>query len=584
MADSSVRDTPFRTTQRAPRSCRSCAARKVKCDKKVPCSTCIKRGEADACTREMVIVRGEVKMWQDAPHIPTYEDLDRENQRLRFELEALRAQYGRLDGNRSAIKPPVLGPRREHKTDHDEEGLEDKLWQSLSAAATARQPTVAEWTDVLLPSRACSEQLIAYDRTWNSWVHYAVEYPRFETECDGFISALEARSPLERLDPSWMAVYFSVLSAALLMMGDDEAERLTLPEGARNRLTLSRIWYDTAIFALARANFMRVPSIHTVQAVAILGMCFNTWGDIDLGQHMWRSALLVAQRIGLNTPYSRVAGSCLSEESQHRLWWTLESCGYAWQLGLTALGSYPELTGYWLNLPYRPPVIDEIDFDVPLPRVTLRETGEALYDQVHYHIFMARSASVVYRFRTRVRSGIQSHELAEAVRSADGDLAQVIDTLPPHLQPDIDPESEELCRLETSQPWIKWQRFDLTLVLLHLRLRLHRILQTQWLADPDKYSWAKSVAINSAMSVIWINRNWDQPSSLRKQWALSHHIFVSAILLVQQCQIGRHGDVREYEEATYAAIDLLESVKSWNMLASCAAGIIRDCMRHNSIS
>jgi hypothetical protein len=60
MAQYRTNDPPLRTTQRAPRSCRSCASRKVKCDKAVPCSTCIKRGEADACVREVVIVRGEV--------------------------------------------------------------------------------------------------------------------------------------------------------------------------------------------------------------------------------------------------------------------------------------------------------------------------------------------------------------------------------------------------------------------------------------------------------------------------------------------------------------------------------------------
>lgn len=63
MAQYRTNDTPLRTTQQAPRSCRSCASRKVKCDKVVPCSTCIKRGEADVYVREVVIVRGEVETY-----------------------------------------------------------------------------------------------------------------------------------------------------------------------------------------------------------------------------------------------------------------------------------------------------------------------------------------------------------------------------------------------------------------------------------------------------------------------------------------------------------------------------------------
>jgi hypothetical protein len=171
-------------------------------------------------------------------------------------------------------------------------------------------------------------------------------------------------------------------------------------------------------------------------------------------------------------------------------------------------------------------VIDEIDFDVPLPRLMSHKVdGNSAHDQVDYHIFMARSATVVYRFRATIRSGLKSlDELTKAVRSADEELAQIIDTLPPHLQPDVDTANEEIRQIEFDQPWIKWQRYDLTLVLLHLRLRLHRHLQAQWLSDPDEYSWAKAVSVSSAMSVIWINRNWDQPSSLRKQWYVQTRI------------------------------------------------------------
>ncbi|KAL3481569.1 hypothetical protein BJX99DRAFT_218517 [Aspergillus californicus] len=548
MAYLSANNTFMRTTQRAPRSCRSCASRKVKCDKAVPCSTCIKRGEAEACTREMVIIRGQAKMWKDVPSIPTYEELSRENHRLQKEVESLRLNGGQIE--EEARHTGKLA-----RADHDDEGLEDRLWENLSAASTATGSSVSKWNDVILPSMACSEQLILYDKMWNSWVHYAVEYPQFEEECSGFVAAVEKGMSLERADLSWMAVYFSVLSAALLMMGDDEAERLILPHGL-DRRKISRIWYDAAIFALSRADFMRVPRIHTVQAIAVLGMCFNNWGDVDMGQHMWSSALRIAQRIGLNTPYSNAA-SCLSTEAQHRLWWTLVICE-------------------WLNLPYRPPAVDDADFDVPLPSASSSEEDT----RVHYHIFMARTATVVYRFRSTIRPGLRSlDDIAKAVRLADEELAAIIDTLPTHLQPDIDDVGdEELRQLQLAQPCIRWQRYDITLVLLHLRLHIHRILQAQWLSSPDDYNWARTVCVNSAMSVVWINRNWDQPASMRKQWALSYHIFVSAILLLRECRIAPAVDVEEYYDALQTALNLLEEVKSWNAIAYHAAAIVYDNM------
>lgn len=180
-----------------------------------------------------------------------------------------------------------------------------------------------------------------------------------------------------------------------------------------------------------------------------------------------------------------------------------------------------------MSLPYHPPAVDEVDFDVPYPRApdTSLLGVVDLDDEhpVHYHIFMARTATVNYRFRKTLRSDVKTlEETTMAVRAADEELAGVIDTLPIHLQPDIvDEKDEERIRcVELIKPWVKWQRFDLTLVLLHFRVRFNRVLQDQWLASSghDQLDWARTLSVNSAVSVIWINSNWDQPISMRKQW------------------------------------------------------------------
>ena len=247
-----------------------------------------------------------------------------------------------------------------------------------------------------------------------------------------------------------------------------------------------------------------------------------------------------------------------------------------------------------LTLPYRPPEIDDIDFDVPLPSAQGVGEDEAAHYHVHYHIFMARTAGAVYRFRATIRSTFGILETIKAVKTVDEELAEVIDSLPRLLQPETNLEDEELHQLELANPWIKWQRYDVTLVLLHLRLRIHRTLQSHWLSDPDQYNWARSVSLSSAMSVIWINRNWDQPASMRKQWylrllhiflsvvtdrfrALSYHIFVSAILLLRECQ-NESTNAKEYYEAVCTALSLLEEVQDWNAVANHAATILRTQM------
>lgn len=190
---------------------------------------------------------------------------------------------------------------------------------------------------------------------------------------------------------------------------------------------------------------------------------------------------------------------------------------------------------YRLNLQCWPPAVNHVDFDVPLPSATWPNEQGTTIHLAHYHIFMARTASVVYRFRAALHSEMVSLcNIAEVVRKADEELAEIIDTLPQHLQPDTS-TNDEVRQLELAQPWIKWQRYDLTLVLLHLRLRINCILQEQWLSSPNPYDWARGVSIKSALSVIWINRNWDQPVSMRKQWCVQIYgiyLFTRSVLRV----------------------------------------------------
>lgn len=148
-------------------------------------------------------------MYNEAPNVATYEELRNENERLKREIELLRRSSSQSSKHQSRTR--IL--RHMRTPDHDEDGLEDKLWDSLAAASTPdRGPGVSSWGSVVLPSRSVSEYLVAYDKTWNSWVHYALEYPKFQQECDDFIDGIEGGQPLDQSDPSWLAVYFAVLS------------------------------------------------------------------------------------------------------------------------------------------------------------------------------------------------------------------------------------------------------------------------------------------------------------------------------------------------------------------------------------
>ncbi|KAL2291225.1 hypothetical protein FJTKL_13861 [Diaporthe vaccinii] len=493
--DVSGPETPIsslRTTQRAPRSCRSCALRKIKCDKAVPCSTCIRRGEADICIRETVIVRGRVTKAKDpGGQQPSYGELAEENARLRA---ALGGGPGAVAQTRDAPPPPG---RRAQPVFEEYNEYERLLLGSFGSP----KPTPSmNLESIILPSRACSHGLVAYDKEWNSWVHYAVEYPEFEQQHDQFMDHLQAGGSLADMDPFWLAIYFSVITASLLTMDNDEIEALGLPSADYH--FLQRNWYDAALYFLRRGDFLRNLRLETVQAAAILGISFFNFGDHDLNTTIQACAMSIARTIGLDrgdpVDGTRLAG--MSKEARRRLWWTLVICE-------------------WLPGPHPPSVITEMDFDVPLPAVEASGSvigpGGLEMHPVQYHIFMARTSTVYNRFRMGLRGS--QVPLDEAVRRADEELAEIINTLPQHLSPegtDRDHESE----LEALYPWIRWQRVDVTLVLLCHRLRINRVLQSEWQADYSQYGWARSICLRAAKDLIWISQNWEQSAAKRSQW------------------------------------------------------------------
>jgi hypothetical protein len=119
--------------------------------------------------------------------------------------------------------------------------------------------------------------------------------------------------------------------------------------------------------------------------------------------------------------------------------------------------------------------------------------------------------------------------MVQTVRLEDKELACAIDTPPVHLQPDAERPKHKDTPHNTgpSLPWVTWQRFDLTSVLLNLRIRISRTLQVHWLSALGliNIDRARTVGIRSATSIIWIHKNWDQPSSMRKQW----YVYVSLV-------------------------------------------------------
>ena len=141
--------------------------------------------------------------------------------------------------------------------------------------------------------------------------------------------------------------------------------------------------------------------------------------------------------------------------------------------------------------------------------------GIAPCSPVDYHIFMVMVSSVYHKFRRRLRAA--ERPVIDLVRDADNQLAQIIASLPSHLQPD-EPQSNYIKRRDKTYPWIPWQRVYLTLVLLYHRMVINRTLQSSWLVDQDSYSGPRAVCLSSAKGILLIQRDWTIPLAKRRQW------------------------------------------------------------------
>lgn len=217
----------LRTTQRAPRSCLSCASRKVKCDKASPRlkmhpsrgrrqvrsrnSYCSRRSHQVIYHFSIPYPQPILTVWprgKDPTDAPTYQDLVRENERLRNAL-SIRTSVHHTPNS------PLLKPRKPQRLLECHDVLEEMVFDPGQRPKSSGRMSSWEEITSCCPDQEASKQLIAYDKTWNSWVHYALEYPNFQEEHSKFMGALKNGDLLSDYDPAWLSLYFSVITVGL---------------------------------------------------------------------------------------------------------------------------------------------------------------------------------------------------------------------------------------------------------------------------------------------------------------------------------------------------------------------------------
>ncbi|KAJ0272023.1 hypothetical protein CBS470a_012877 [Colletotrichum nupharicola] len=161
----------------------------------------------------------------------------------------------------------------------------------------------------LLPERNTAEVLITFHLEHIAWHHNSLHCPTFLRQCTTFwdTGAYD--------QPTWLALYSSVLSASLLSWQNSWKHRdafpLTLP--GCSPLELFNFMVDT----LYQAHFLQNVSLYSVQAIVISTEVAHNLGLSQLNATLFSAAIRMAECLGI---YKITDGSSLDLQTPEEIW------------------------------------------------------------------------------------------------------------------------------------------------------------------------------------------------------------------------------------------------------------------------
>ncbi|KAJ0299207.1 hypothetical protein Brms1b_013216 [Colletotrichum noveboracense] len=161
----------------------------------------------------------------------------------------------------------------------------------------------------LLPERNTAEVLITFHLEHIAWHHNSLHCPTFLRQCTTFwdTGAYD--------QPTWLALYSSVLSASLLRWQNSWKHRdafpLTLP--GCSPLELFNFMVDT----LYQAHFLQNVSLYSVQAIVISTEVAHNLGLSQLNATLFSAAIRMAECLGI---HKITDGSSLDLQTPEEIW------------------------------------------------------------------------------------------------------------------------------------------------------------------------------------------------------------------------------------------------------------------------
>ncbi|ODO05040.1 hypothetical protein I350_05652 [Cryptococcus amylolentus CBS 6273] len=307
MSSSTQDSSVVRRTQRAPKRCKLCAKRRIKCDTQIPCKECTSRGLAHLCEKEAVIVKGRIvsvggsekDALEEILKGMSKEELWGQVQGLVKENEGLRMMGTGASGAGSKATTKTVkthpssedGSQSKHAPQNDDlSNMARRLgFLHESSCLSIEPPNLDNKIDdcmtfppgLQLPSQETSSHLLSYVFTHLGWLLCPIP-SSFQAQAS-FIFSPNSPSPFSHLHtakslaearPSWSALYFALISVALVYAPAELLEGLGI--GVEQRSFFARLWFRAAVSTMLDGGSCLVkPSMIHLQTFCVLTLLFQ---------------------------------------------------------------------------------------------------------------------------------------------------------------------------------------------------------------------------------------------------------------------------------------------------------------------
>ncbi|KAF3482588.1 uncharacterized protein GIQ15_05347 [Arthroderma uncinatum] len=512
-------------------SCLPCRRHKLKCNRHVPCHSCVRYRREDQCRLNpppSSVMRGggAVSLHHPPDHAPAPAPVP-----AALPYHTLPTQLASTAPLQS--KPPA--PYNLHSTEPDQAEtvlsksarnalLETPLAQSLAnlppnvlgvstlppfipllLSDQAQQPLDDDdiatfWRAQLVSMLPLSHQcdlIVTYFIDELNFVYHSVHAPSFREDYAAFWN-----TDVKDVDIIWLSFLYSILSAGAVFIPFPDVEAVGLnPDTIRKK---AHLWHWASRQALSAGHYESRPCLTQLETFLVTQLYWLSTKNIEALNSALGQAIRNGQALNLDRDVPGL--SPLETEKRRRIWWELFCCDTFQSICMS-----------------RTPLIHCPAPKIPLPAncndVDITDSfteGRPIEEPTETSANILRS-EVFLIMRKLFDSGFEYLSSYEYVRSVDLELANLCRNFPWYFQLD---ERGECANLPEHQNFILWQFHLLHSCICMQRIRMNRPFIHARTGD----SWAVCAkAANEVLAVYQSMRNPDV-----EEFRKSHKLFVQA--------------------------------------------------------